>query len=353
MFNENNELTAVNILNSLRKVNDPDLHKDLISLGMIKDIIVNDKNVNFTLELTTPACPLKEKMKNDCIDVIRADFDDVAEINIKLTSRVRSFGIEKTLLKNVKNIIAVASGKGGVGKSTVSTNIAVSLAKTGAKVGLMDADVYGPTIPALLGSHELPEVTSENKIIPVEKYGIKFMSLGLLLPNNEPVIWRGPKIASIIQQFLEGVEWGELDYLVVDLPPGTGDAPLSLAQLIPISGVVIVSTPEDVSMNIATKSLAMFRNLNVKILGIVENMSYFVCSHCNERAEIFGHGGAKIASEKLEVEFLGEIPLDIELRKCGDAGEPISISSPESIVAKNFSEIAGNLAASLSKILVK
>jgi len=352
MFNKNTKLTPENLINSLKKVNDPDLHKDLVSLGMIKDVVVNENNVSFTLELTTPACPLKGKMKNDCINVIKEDFSDVGEININLTAKVRSFGVEKNLLNNVKNVIAVASGKGGVGKSTVSTNIAISLAKTGAKVGLMDADVYGPTIPVLLGSNELPEVTLDKKIIPLEKHGIKFMSLGLLLPNNEPVIWRGPKIAGVIQQFLQEVEWGELDYLIVDLPPGTGDAPLSLAQLIPLSGVVIVSTPEDVSMNIATKSLVMFRNLDVPILGIVENMSYFLCPHCNERTEIFGHGGGKLTSQKLEVEFLGEIPLDIELRKCGDVGEPITILSPESIVSENFGQIAGNLAASLSKMIM-
>lgn len=336
------------ILDALRTVQDPDLKKDLVTLNMIKDIKINDKSVSFTVELTTPACPLKEKIETDCRNAVKEKFPQLEEIRINMTSSVAFSGFEKKVLSGVKNVIAIASGKGGVGKSTVSTNIALSLASTGAKVGLLDADIYGPTIPALLDIHEQPEVTEQKKMIPIEKHGLKLMSIGFLLKGDEPLIWRGPMVAGVIQQFLRDVEWGELDYLIVDLPPGTGDAQLTLSQMIPLSGVAIVSTPEDVAMNIATKALSMFQHLKVPILGIIENMSYFIAPDTGNIYHIFGHGGGKQASEKVGVRFLGEIPLDMAIRTGGDDGKPVVFYDSNSNQAKVFKEIAGNLASSLS-----
>lgn len=343
-----NKIKEQDVLNALRTVNDPDLNKDLVTLKMIKDIKIDGKKINFTVELTTPACPLKEKIKSDCEKAIKEAFPDAEEINIKMTANVSSFGIDNRMMAKVKNIIAIASGKGGVGKSTVSANVALALSATGAKVGLMDADVYGPTVPALFDLKEQPQVTENKKMIPLEKYGLKLMSIGFLLKDNEPVIWRGPMIGGVIQQFLRDVEWGELDYLIVDLPPGTGDAQLTLSQVIPLSGAVIVSTPEDVALNIATKALSMFQHLKVPILGIIENMSYFVAPDTGNIYHIFGHGGAKKAAETIGVKFLGEIPLDISIRTGGDDGKPIMFCDPESKQADFFRNISGNLAASLS-----
>lgn len=347
-----NKMREEEVLKALRKVEDPDLHKDIVSLGMVKDIKIEDNNISFTVELTTPACPLKGKIEEDCKKSVKNAIPEAESVKVNMTSKVSSFSIGKDLLGGVKNVIAIASGKGGVGKSTVSANIALSLASSGAKVGLLDADIYGPTIPALLNISEPPEVTEEKKIIPLEKHGLKLMSIGFLLRENEPVIWRGPMVAGVVTQFLRDVDWGDLDYLVVDLPPGTGDAQLTLAQAIPISGVAIVSTPEDVSMNIATKALKMFQHMKVPILGIIENMSYFICPCCNNRLEIFGHGTGKEMSETLGVRFLGNIPLDIAIRTGGDEGKPIVYYKPDSEQAKKFREVSGNLAASLSTQII-
>jgi ATP-binding protein involved in chromosome partitioning len=343
-----NKIKESDVMNALRKVEDPDLHKDLVTLGMVKDLKIDGKNISFTVELTTPACPLKEKIENDCRKAVKEEIPEAEEIKVNMSSKVTSFAMDKKALSGVKNIIAIASGKGGVGKSTVSANLALSLASTGARVGLLDADIYGPTIPALLDIHEQPEVTDQKKMIPIEKHGIKLMSIGFLLKGNEPVIWRGPMVAGVVNQFLKDVEWGDLDYLLVDLPPGTGDAQLTLSQAIPLSGVVIVSTPEDIAMNIATKALSMFQHLKVPVLGIIENMSYFTCPCCDNRIEIFGHGGGKKASENLGVRFLGEIPLDIKIRMGGDEGKPVVFYDSQAPQAKTFREIAGNMAASLS-----
>lgn len=343
-----NKIKESDVINALRSVNDPDLNKDIVTLNMVKDVKIEGKVVNFTVELTTPACPLKEKIQNDCINAVKTAFPEVEEVNVKMSSSVAFSPFEKSLLKDVKNIIAIASGKGGVGKSTVSANIALSLAATGAKVGLMDADIYGPTVPALFDIKEQPEVTEDKKLIPLEKNGLKLMSIGFLLKGDEPVIWRGPMVGGVVQQFLRDVAWGELDYLIVDLPPGTGDAQLTLSQMIPLSGVAIVSTPEDVALNIATKALSMFQHLKVPILGIVENMSYFIAPDTGNIYHIFGHGGAKKASEQLGVKFLGEVPLDISIRTGGDDGKPVVFYDPESKQTEFFKTIAGNLAASLS-----
>ncbi len=250
---------------------------------------------------------------------------------------------QKGAIPGVKYPIAIASGKGGVGKSTVAVNLAVALGATGAKVGLLDADIYGPSIPTMMGVHGAPRGDGE-KIEPLDGFGIKLMSLGFLMPDNSPVIWRGPMVAGAIQQFLREVEWGTLDYLLIDLPPGTGDAQLTLAQSIPLTGVVIVMTPQDVAVKIASKALGMFRQLKVRVLGIIENMSYFICPHCHESTEIFSRGGGKRASEQLGVPLLGEIPLDEELRVGGDMGQPILTRSPESPTAEIYRKLAEALA---------
>ena len=347
-FGEKDKIKESDILKALGTVQDPDLHKDLVTLGMIKDIKICGKDISFTVELTTPACPLKEKIEKDCLKAVKEFIPQVENIKINMSANVRSFANEKNLMKQVKNVIAVASGKGGVGKSTVSTNIALALASTGAKVGLLDADIYGPTIPSLLGVKEYPAVTEDKKMIPIQKNGLKLMSIGFLLKGNEPVVWRGPMVGGVITQFLKDVDWGELDYLVVDLPPGTGDAQLTLSQVIPLSGVVIVSTPEHVALNIATKALSMFQNMRVPILGVIENMSYFIAPDTGNTYYIFGKDGAKNISKELDVKFLGEIPLDIDLREGGDKGQPISFFKPNSNQAKVLKDIAGNIAARLS-----
>lgn len=255
---------------------------------------------------------------------------------------------QSTLLSGVLNTIAVASGKGGVGKSTVSANLAVALMRTGARVGLMDADVYGPSIPKLMGAGGAQQQTESGKMIPPERYGIKIMSMGFFLPKGDAVIWRGPMLHKMVQEFLGRVEWGELDYLVIDLPPGTGDVQLSLCQSIPLTGAVIVSTPQDLALEVASKAIVMFKKLKTPILGIVENMSYYHCSHCGQRDDIFGHGGAREASEKAEIPFLGEIPLDARIRVGSDEGRPVALEPADSPLARAFHEVAGRLAARIS-----
>lgn len=341
------------ILNALRKVNDPDLHKDLVSLNMIKDIQITEDDVRVTVELTTPACPLKDKIKQDCIDVIRKDVTGIKNLEIEMSASVRGHvnDIKAQLLPGVKNTIAVASGKGGVGKSTVAVNLAVALAKDGAQVGLIDADVYGPSIPLMLGVNERPKMVGQYesyKIIPLENYGVKLMSIGFLVEDNTPVIWRGPMASGAIKQFMSDVEWGELDYLIFDLPPGTGDIQLTLVQLIPLTGAVIVTTPQNVSLIDARKGLKMFERVNVTVLGIIENMSYFIAPDTGKRYEIFGYGGGKKAAQELNVPFLGEIPINPQIREGGDNGKPIVIEHPECEEAKKIQEIARNMAAQVS-----
>ena len=274
------------ILNSLKNVYDPDLHKDIVSLEMVKDINIDGKNVSLTVELTTPACPLKDKIKSDCIETIKSNIADVGQITVNMTSHVRNHN-DKTknlILPKVKNTIAVASGKGGVGKSTVAVNLAAALAKDGAKVGLLDADIYGPSIPLMLGITDKPKAMQEDggmKIIPLEKFGLKIMSIGFMIDDQTPVIWRGPMASGAGKQFMSDVSWGELDYLIFDLPPGTGDIQLTLVQTIPLTGAIIVTTPQEVSLVDARKGLLMFSRVNVPVFGIVENMSGFLCPHCS------------------------------------------------------------------------
>ena len=343
-------VTQEEILKTLRSVKDPDLHRDIVSLGFVKDIQINNGNIRFNVELTTPACPVKEQLKQECETKIK-DLPGVSTVEVNMTSNVRSrpeFGQGK-VLSQVRNIVAIASGKGGVGKSTVTANLALALAKTGAKVGLLDCDIYGPSMPIMFGLvGAQPEITADQKIVPLKAYGISLMSIGFLAQEKMPIIWRGPMVHQILQQFLTRVEWGELDYLLLDLPPGTGDAQLTLTQTVAISGAVIVTTPQEVSLIDARKGLQMFEKVNVPVLGLIENMSYFSCPDCSKVVEVFKRGGGERMSQEMGVPLLGEIPIDPEIVQTGDQGKPIVAAKPESQTAKIYQIIAGAIAAQLS-----
>jgi len=350
MFGTNKKLDEAAILDALRGVMDPDLRRDIVSLGFVKDLRIDGGKVSFKVELTTPACPVKEQLRRDCIEKVRG-LGGVEDVEIEMTSSVRRANpVGASLLQDVRNIVAVASGKGGVGKSTVAINLSVALKETGASVGLLDADVYGPSMAMMFGLSGSPQLTGDGKILPMVGYGIKVVSMGSLTEADRPVIWRGPMVHNLLQQFIREVVWGPLDYLVVDLPPGTGDAQLSLSQVISISGAVIVTTPQDVSLLDARKGLMMFRQLQVPVLGIVENLSYFICPHCSQRTEIFRHGGGKRTSDELGVPFLGEIPIDPAVVVGGDEGRPIVMSHPGSPVAEAYRAVAGRVAAQLSML---
>ncbi len=336
------------VLYVLRTVQDPDLHKDIVSLGFIKNLVIEGPKVSFDVELTTPACPVKEQLKQECFDKVM-DLDGVLETNISMTANVRSRTVQSSIsITGVKNVLAVASGKGGVGKSTASTNIALALKATGARVGLLDADIYGPSIPTMLGIEGAPERTAENKLVPKEKFGLRVMSMGFLVSDDAPVIWRGPMVHGILQQFLGQVMWNDLDYLIVDMPPGTGDAQLTLTQSAPLAGAVIITTPQDVSLIDARRGLRMFEKVNVPVLGLIENMSFFVCDSCDARHDIFRHGGGKKVSEELGIPFLGEIPIDPDIALSGDKGVPIVERAPQSASTEAYKAIASNMASRLS-----
>jgi ATP-binding protein involved in chromosome partitioning len=338
------------VLSSLKKVVDPELHKDIVSMGMIKDLAINSGKVAFTLELTTPACPFNSDIEQDVRNAISSL--GVKELDLKVTARVmegRAISMDE-LLPGVKNILAVASGKGGVGKTTVSVNLAMALAKTGAKVGLLDADIYGPSVPLMLGLKASPEVIN-NKIQPPVSEGIKVISMGFFYEQSQQAgIYRGPIISGIVKQFLTDVNWGDLDYLIIDLPPGTGDAPLTIAQTIPITGILIVTTPQDVAMNVAVKAIGMFNKLNVPIVGVIENMSYLECPHCKQHTHIFGKGGGQIVSEQFNIPFIGEIPLHPLIMTGSDIGKSVVISAPDSMNSLVFSKVARTIAGRISVI---
>ena len=336
------------VLDALRTVKDPDLHRDIVTLNFVKNLRVESGKVSFTIELTTPACPVKQDMEKWAREAVQK-VGGVREVQVHMTSAVRagSQGTGKQAIGGVKNIIAVGSGKGGVGKSTVTVNLAVALAASGARVGLMDADVYGPNVPLMMGVSGRPHAV-DNRIQTLSNYGVSVMSMGFLTTEDTPVIWRGPMLHSVIQQFVRQVDWGDLDYLLIDLPPGTGDVQLTLTQTVPLMGAVVVSTPQDVALQDARRAIQMFRQVRVEILGIVENMSYFVCPECNHRADIFSHGGGAATAEKYGVPFLGEVPLDITIREGGDVGRPIVLAKPDSPGAKAFARIASNVAAQVS-----
>jgi ATP-binding protein involved in chromosome partitioning len=341
-------LTREHVLDALRTVQDPDLHKDIVALDFVKEIKIEGGEVDFTIELTTPACPVRDEMKAEAERKVAA-LPGVTAARARMTANVRARGgFGRQEVPGIRNILAVGAGKGGVGKSTTSVNLALALQRTGARVGLMDADVYGPNIPQMLGVTVQPEVTEDRKMVPPEAHGIKVMSMGMLVPPDQPVIWRGPMLHGAVQQFMRDVHWGELDYLVVDLPPGTGDVSLSMAQSVPVAGAVVVTTPQGVSVSDVRKAVMMFRQLNIPVLGVVENMSYFVCGHCGERTEIFGHGGGQAMAQDLNITFLGEVPIDVRVRQGGDEGRPIVAEAPDAPAAKGFLEVAGRVAAQIS-----
>lgn len=344
------QITEQTVLEALKQIIDPDLRKDIVTLGFVRDVLISGGDVSFRIVLTTPACPVKEEMETQAIEIVSA-LEGVENVKVTMDAEVpQGRGLSGNLtLPDVKNIIAVSSGKGGVGKSTVAVNLAVSLALDGAKVGLMDADVYGPNVPLMLGvSADQPKVFN-NKIIPIEAHGVKMISMAVLAPPDKPMILRGPMLHGVVRQFLSDVNWGELDYLVVDMPPGTGDVQLSLAQLVPVQGAVLVTTPQSVSIADVRRALKMFETVAVPVLGVIENMSYFVPPDMPEkRYNIFGEGGGRKLSEEYNVPFLGEVPLGIEVREAGDKGVPVVISNPESPQAKAFRSVAEEVARHIS-----
>ena len=336
------------VLEALRSVIDPDLGRDIVTLGFVQNVVVDGEAVSFTVELTTPACPVREELKAQSEEAVLA-LDGVSEVSIELTARVRERQVPSVdILPGVRHVIAIASGKGGVGKSTVTANLAVALVATGAKVGLMDADVYGPSIPLMLGCAQERPFTRNAKIEPIERFGLKLMSLGFLLEEGQAVLWRGPMVAGTVRQLITDVDWGELDYLLVDLPPGTGDAPMSLAQLAPLTGVVIVTTPHNVAANIAGKAASLFRRLNAPILGVVENMAEFVCPECGATSRVFSGMSGRELSNVIEAPFLGSVPLDPVVSDAGNAGTPSLLFAPDRPQAAAFHEIAGRLAQQAS-----
>ena len=344
------QLTEDDVLAVLSTVKDPELHRGMVELKMIRDLrIVDPQTIGLTVVLTTPACPLKNKIHDD-IDAALATLPGSPKAQIKWDAQVsRTGGIpDKQQVPGVKNIVSVGAGKGGVGKSTCAVNIAIGLSQLGARTGILDADVYGPNDHILLGAEHEKVFAENDKMVPAQRYGIKLISLGFFIEADKPAIWRGPMLSGTVKQFLFDVNWGELDYLVVDLPPGTGDVQLTLSQSIPMTGAVVVSTPQDVSTADVGRAIQMFNTLKVPNLGLVENMSYFLCPHCGERTEIFGHGGARALAERMQIPFLGEIPLDARIREGGGPGVPIMISQPDSPLAAVYRDVASHLAAQVS-----
>ncbi len=341
-------ISSENILNALRAVRDPDLNRDIVTLNFVKNIVIDGSKVSFDIELTTPACPVKDDMKRQAEQFVKQAMPGIESLQVTMTASVskRANMQAMPVLTGVKNTIAVASGKGGVGKSTVAVNLAVALAREGASVGLIDCDIYGPSIPLMFNINEKPRMHNQ-KLMPLEKYGVKVMSIGFLVDSTQAVIWRGPMASGAVKQFLTDVDWGELDYLVFDLPPGTGDIQLTLVQQIPLTGAVIVTTPQEMSLADARRGMAMFQKVNVPILGVVENMSYFV-SASGEREDIFDTGGGKKVADQFKVPYLGDIPIYTKIRKGSDSGRPIVDSEPAGEPAKIFTAIAKNLAAQIS-----
>jgi ATP-binding protein involved in chromosome partitioning len=341
-------LTEAAIIEALRSVQEPELGRDIVTLDMVKDVVVTGEDVSLTIELTTPACPLKDEIESG----VQAALQGIGVAGIDLTwgAMVRRAVPRQpeALLPGVRNIIAVASGKGGVGKSSVAVNLAVSLALEGATVGLLDADITGPNVPLMMGVEGAPAATPDGKIRPLERYGVKVISIQFFVPEGQPIVWRGPLVGGAIQQFLRDVDWGDLDYLVIDLPPGTSDAQLTLAQSVPISGALLVTTPQDVALLDVDKALAMFRRLSVPVLGIVENMSAFICPHCGEATEIFGRGGGESFARRHELHYFGGIPLDVKVRQGGDAGVPAVAQREPGAAALVLREVARQVAARMS-----
>jgi ATP-binding protein involved in chromosome partitioning len=349
-------VTSDAVLNALKAVQDPDLHRDIVSLGFVKDLVIRGGDVSFKVELTTPACPVKDLLKRQSEEVV-ARLPGVSGVHVEMTAMVRGPGGAggagglggAAALPGVKNVIAVGAGKGGVGKSTIAVNLAIGLAQSGARVGLLDADVYGPSIPTMLASHDRPKVVGENKVEPNFAHGVRMMSIGLVLDPSKPMVVRGPIVHGVIRQFLTDVVWGDLDYLIVDLPPGTGDVALTLAQTVPVTGAVVVSTPQDVSLIDVQKAVGMFESVKIPVLGLVENMSWYLCPSCGHRDEIFGHKGAEAWATERRIPFLGAVPLHASVREGGDEGVPALADPSASAPVKDaLKHIAQELARQVS-----
>jgi ATP-binding protein involved in chromosome partitioning len=341
------------VIEALRSVADPHIGKDIVSLGFVKEADVREGGVRAVVVFATPAFPSRERLREECAERLRALGAKRVELEFRTEIRGIRSSDRRDLLKDVRNVVAVASGKGGVGKSTVATNLAIALAKTGSSVGLLDADVYGPSTNLMLGVQGRPEVTQGNTMRPLDAHGLRVMSIAFLTTKDTPVIWRGPMVHGLVYQFLTQVEWGALDYLVIDLPPGTGDAQLTLTQTAPLAGAVIVTTPQDVSLVDARRGLKMFEQVHVPVLGIVENMSLFICPHCGKRTDIFGHGGGQKTSRDLGVPFLGEVPLDPEVVVGGDTGSPIVVRNPDSPATRAYVDLAERVAGALGRLAIQ
>ena len=337
------------VLEALKVVRDPDLNRDIVSLGFIKDLTIDGPRVAFTIELTTPACPVKDQMRDQARAAVM-QLPGVASVDVTMSARVReAVGADgpRQSLPGVKNVIAVGAGKGGVGKTTVAVNLAIALAKCGSKVGIIDGDIYGPNVPIMLGI-KTQLVTDGQKIVPAEKYGLQVISMGFLTSDDAPIIWRGPMLHGALQQFFREVRWAELDYLVIDLPPGTGDVVLSLSQTVPVAGAIVVTTPQQVSLADSRRAIAMYKKLNIPTLGVIENMSYFICPGCERESDIFGHGGGEQMATEFGLPFIGRIPIYQPIREGSDVGVPLMISEPESVAARAFMAAAERTAAQVS-----
>ncbi|HZR22122.1 MAG TPA: Mrp/NBP35 family ATP-binding protein [Vicinamibacterales bacterium] len=343
------QVEQARVLDALKVVRDPDLNRDIVSLGFIKELKIDGGHVAFTIELTTPACPVKDQMRDQARAAVM-QIPGVSAVDVALSARVReavSADGPRQALPGVKNIIAVGAGKGGVGKTTVAVNLAIALAKCGGKVGIIDGDIYGPNVPIMLGM-KTALATDGQKIIPAEKFGLKVISMGFLTQDDAPIIWRGPMLHGALQQFFREVRWDDLDYLVIDLPPGTGDVSLSLSQTVPVAGAIVVTTPQQVSLADSRRAVAMFKKLNIPTLGIIENMSYFACPSCHHESDIFGHGGGEAMATELNIPFIGRLPIYQPIREGSDVGVPLMISEPDSPAAKAFMAAAERTAAQVS-----
>ena len=337
------------VLNALRTVVDPDLRRDIVSLGFVKDLALGDGRVSFTIELTTPACPVKDQMRDQAVAAIRGLGVDA--VDVQLTAKVRSASAPETgrpPLPGVKNVIAVGAGKGGVGKTTVAVNLALSLARCGSRVGVLDGDIYGPNVPIMLGISTQLTTNEQRQIVPAEKYGLQVISIGFLTNDDAPIIWRGPMVHGAIQQFFKEVAWNDLDYLIIDMPPGTGDVALSLSQTVPVVGSIVVTTPQQVSLADSRRAVRMYQKLSIPTLGLVENMSYFACPNCHHESDIFGHGGGEGLATDMGVPFLGRLPIYQPIREGSDAGVPLIVSEPGSAAARAFLTVAERTAAQVS-----
>ena len=336
------------VLDALSAIIDPDLKQDIVSLGFVKNIRIESEKISCLIELTTPACPIKEQFRQQAHDLLM-QLPNIRHVDIEMGAQVKSMPAKKSV-PGIKNIIAVAAGKGGVGKSTTAVNLAISLAQTGAKVGLLDADIYGPSIPHMMGLNDEKPETYNNKLHPLHNYGVATMSIGYLIDESDAMIWRGPMVSGAIMQLIQDVAWGEIDYLVIDLPPGTGDIHLTLVQRIPLSAALIVTTPQKIALLDCTRGISMFKKVNVPVLGIVENMSEFICPHCHKGSHIFSSQGANELAKKHNTLVLGHIPLDLDIRKASDAGTPVTAQDCDSTQSKTYQHIAGQVAAELSKL---